>query len=530
VWRRCVLMLAGVFLLCALPSVASAHTELVRSDPADGAVFAESPGLAQLWFSGDIAATRSTARLVDERGATVPDVHVVRGSGDPRVIAVELPGLTDGGYGLLWEATSARDGHTSTGTVTFSIGHSGGLPAASAAPGGLVPRWLWLVALAGVVGPLAIVVFVLRTPASPVAMAARRRLLIVALLCVVAAMALHHSGLRLVVLLVLFALIGVVLAERLPAAVLLAPLGVLMWLEALGSHAAALPSGRVFALIADAVHAFAGLLWLGAVPALLVVFWRRPRAELARELRGPFSVLAGGSVLLVVTSGLYSAGREVATPRSLVDAQYGRLLLVKSGLLAAVGVLGLLNAWRLRRRSVPLRTIALESSVGPVLLVAVAALIGQPPPLGTSTAVAPAVARSGYAADLVVTVSATPNQPGVNWLTVLAESSRRPAPAALSGVDLRIGDQTVVLRQLTATRYFATYRADAAGAVRMTAVLRRGGRQYDVPLEWRFASPAVGSAPRQGLAPYVDVAALLLLELGVVVCAWWLVRGPGGRR
>jgi copper transport protein len=332
------------------------------------------------------------------------------------------------------------------------------------------------------------------------------------------------------VLLVLFALIGVVLAERLPAAVLLAPLGVLMWLEALGSHAAALPSGRVFALIADAVHAFAGLLWLGAVPALLVVFWRRPRAELARELRGPFSVLAGGSVLLVVTSGLYSAGREVATPRSLVDAQYGRLLLVKSGLLAAVGVLGLLNAWRLRRRSVPLRTIALESSVGLVLLVAVAALIGQPPPLGTSTAVAPAVARSGYAADLVVTVSATPNQPGVNWLTVLAESSRRPAPAALSGVDLRIGDQTVVLRQLTATRYFATYRADAAGAVRMTAVLRRGGRQYDVPLEWRFASPAVGSAPRQGLAPYVDVAALLLLELGVVVCAWWLVRGPGGRR
>ena len=91
-WRRCVLMLAGVFLLCALPSVASAHTELVRSDPADGAVLAESPGLAQLWFSGDIAASRSTARLVDERGATVPDVHVVRVSGDPRVIAVELPG------------------------------------------------------------------------------------------------------------------------------------------------------------------------------------------------------------------------------------------------------------------------------------------------------------------------------------------------------------------------------------------------------------------------------------------------------
>jgi len=38
--HRCVLMLVSVLLLCALPSVAAAHTELVRSDPADGAVLA----------------------------------------------------------------------------------------------------------------------------------------------------------------------------------------------------------------------------------------------------------------------------------------------------------------------------------------------------------------------------------------------------------------------------------------------------------------------------------------------------------
>ena len=96
-WRRCLLMLAGVLLLCALPAVAAAHTELVRADPADGAVLAESPGLAQLWFSGDIAASRSTARLVNDRGDTVPGAQLVRGSGDPRVIAVELPSLADGG-------------------------------------------------------------------------------------------------------------------------------------------------------------------------------------------------------------------------------------------------------------------------------------------------------------------------------------------------------------------------------------------------------------------------------------------------
>ncbi|WP_432876919.1 copper resistance protein CopC [Kribbella sp. CA-245084] len=530
-WRRCVLLLAGVLLLCAVPSVANAHTELVRSDPADGAVLAESPGLARLWFSGDIAASRSTARLIDEHGVTVPDVRPVNESGDPRAIAVELPNLRTGSYGLLWEVVSARDGHTTSGTVTFSIGHAGALVVpGSGGSGALAVRWIWLLALAGIVGPLAFVVFVLRAASDPVTLPARRRLLIASLGAAVVAIAVHHSGIRLLTLVVLCALIGLVLAERVLAVVVVVPVGVLMWLEALSSHAAAVPSGRSLALFAAAIHAFAGLLWLGAVPALLVAFWRGPRRELARTLRGPFSVMAAASVLLVLTTGLYGAGLEVATPGSLVATSYGRLLLIKTTLLAGMGLLGLLNAWRLRRRSVPRRTIAAESAIGAMLLVAVAALVGLAPPLTASAAVAAPVTRSGFVQDLVVTVSATPNQPGVNWFTVVADSTRRPAPAALDNVALRIGDQTVGLEHLTGTRYFATYRVQSAGPVRMIAVLHRGARQYDVPIEWQVSSPAARTAPGRRLAPYVDGAALFLLELGVVVGAWRMVRGPGGRR
>ncbi|MEU4191728.1 copper resistance protein CopC [Kribbella sp. NPDC026611] len=521
-WRRCVLILTGVLFLCALPSVASAHTELVRSDPADGAVLAESPGLVRLWFSGDIDASRSTARLVDAHGVTLPGVQPVRGSGDPRTVAAELPRLAEGSYGLLWEAVSARDGHTTSGTVTFSIGRAGAsVRVASDGSGGLVRRWVWLVALAGVVGPISLVVFVLRAPVGP-----RRRLLLGSLGSAVVAIALHHSGFWLLTLLVLCGLIGLAIARRVPAALLLAPVGVLMWLEALGNHAAALPSARTFALAATAVHAFAGLLWLGAIPALLVVLWRGPRAEVIRR----FSVLAAGSVLLVLVTGLYSAGREVATIGSLVTGTYGQLLLLKTALLVGMGALGLLNAWRLRRRSVPRRTIVAESSVGAVLLVAVAALVGQAPPSTTSATAPPEVTRSGFVQDLVVTVSATPNQPGVNWLTVLADSSRRPAPAPLDSVDLRIGDQTTRLQHLTGARYFATYRADSTGAVRMVAVLHRGGQEYAVPIDWQVSSPAARSAPGRRLAPYVDGAALALLEIGIAVCAWWLVRRPGGAR
>jgi copper transport protein len=523
--------LAGVLLLCALPSVAVAHTELVRADPADGAVLAESPGLARLWFSGDITGPRSTARLVDEHGATVPGTGVVAGSGDPRVIAVQLPRLAGGTYGLLWEAVAARDSHTTSGTVTFSVGHSGALsvhrPSSS---GGLLVRWVWLLALAGVIGPLALVVFVLRPPSDRIASAARQRLLIAALGSAVVALGVHHTGLRLVCLVGLCALVGLVLTGRLTSVVVLAPIAVLMWLEALGSHAAAQSSGRFIALLADAVHAFAGLLWLGAVPALLLVFMRGPRAKLARSLRGPFSVMAAGSVLLVLVSGLYSAGLEVATPRWLIASSYGRLLLLKTALFGVIGLLGLLNAWHLRRRSVPGHTITAEATVGALFLIAVAGLVGGSPAIDARSGVAPALARSGFVADLVVTVSATPNQPGVNWLTVIADSSRRPAPAPLGGVDLRIGDQTVPLQRLTDTRYFATYRAESAGAVRMVAVLHRGGREYAVPLDWDVSSPAASVTPGRRLAPYVDGAALLLLESGVGVGAWWFIRGRGGRR
>ncbi|MFF0268201.1 copper resistance protein CopC [Kribbella sp. NPDC004536] len=525
--HRCLLFVACVLLLCGIPSVASAHAQLIRSDPADGAVLAESPGLARLWFDDDVDAARSTARLVGANGTTVPGTTVVSGSGDPRVIAIELPSLAGGSYGLLWEAVSAEDGHTTDGAVTFSIGHTGALSVnVSDRSGGLVLRWIWLLALAGVVGPLALLVFVLRTPTDPRAAVARPRLLALVLGSTIVALGIHHTGLRLLALLVLFALIGLAYLDRVPDVVLLVPVAVLVWLEALGSHAAALPAQRLVALVADAIHAFAGLLWLGAVPALLLVMWHGPR----KDILWRFSGLAAASVLLVVVTGLFGAGLEVATPSSLVSTRYGRLLLLKTGLLAGMGLLGLFNAWRLRRRALPRRTMAAEAAVGAVLLVAVAALVGQAPPAGAPTAVPTAVTRSGFAADLVVTVSATPNRPGVNWFTVLAESTRRPAPAPLGGVDLRIGAQTVPLQRLSATRYFATYRADAPGSVRMVAVLHRAGHEYSVPLEWQVSAPAARSAPGRRLAPYVDGAALALLEVGVAVCAWWLLRTPGGRR
>src|SRR6185437_15893389 len=92
------------------------------------------------------------------------------------------------------------------------------------------------------------------------------------------------------------------------------------WVEALGSHAAALDSGRTAALVADAVHALAACLWLGGVAALAVIVVP-PRAGgsgVVRAGAGRFTVLALLSVGLVVATGLYGAGRELDSVGSLV--------------------------------------------------------------------------------------------------------------------------------------------------------------------------------------------------------------------
>jgi copper transport protein len=348
--------------------------------------------------------------------------------------------------------------------------------------------------------------------------------------------------------------LGRVLATAAGALVL-----VVVAVEALGSHAAALDSARAVAVTADALHVLTACVWLGMLPALLLLLWpgRGGGASLGgllRASRRPLTWLAAASVGLVVVTGLYGAGREVDAVDGLVATTYGRALLAKSALLLVAGALGLLNAARLHgwrrppwlgppawRRAAArppgrpaggssgrpsARLVAVEAGVGALLLVAVGLLLESVPARGPAAApraggVAAAAAQtaSGTAADLVVTVSVTPNRPGVNGFTVLAASSRRPPPAPLDGVALRLArggaGGPVALRQVAPGRWFGTGRIDRAGRLRLRAVLRRAGERIAVPLSWQVEPAApVPLATRAGgrrLAPYVDGVALALL-------------------
>jgi copper transport protein len=591
-----------------LAQPASAHADLVRSDPPNGSMLARAPSVARLWFSEEISPEFSSASIVDQHGAAIAGSHA-QGGGDPRQLTVELPSLGRGTYGLVWRVLAEDDGHATSGVVVFTIGGAaaaaGTIPAAAGAgagvagtaatPVGVLLRWLGLCSLAGLVGCLAVAGPVLgraRAAAASETVAAgaqqaRRRLLAVAAGCAAAAAAIGVATLALegqraaaagggrtlgqAVLdlltgtrwghlwlareAALIALAAIILGIRsrlgkapsrratvLPvlAAVLVLAIA---WVEALGSHSAALESARAAAVAAYSLHVLTALLWLGALPALVLVLWPRvaglPHREVVRACRGPFSALIVVSVTVLVVTGLYGAGRQVPEPGQLLTTSYGRTLLLKTALLAAVGGLGLANSALLhgRRLARPGRLVAVggaapsrrliisEALVGAVLLAAAGLLADTAPPR-TTAPVAPLAAAQAYNTtvdDLVVSVSATPNRPGANGFTVLAASSRRPPPAPIDGVTLRLGGSgesvTIPLREIEPGRYFGAGRLGPAGPAKITVAIRRAGQRLTVTMPWRLAPKAAPpKAPTQEhrLAPYVNAIALcvLLLALG----------------
>ena len=123
-------------------------------------------------------------------------------------------------------------------------------------------------------------------------------------------------------------------------------LGALAWT----GHAAA-GQGRDgdVEIASDVVHLLAAGTWLGALPALVHMLRRQALGVAARATRR-FSTLGAIAVTLVTASGLANAWYLVGYVPALIGTDYGRLLLAKLALFAAMLVLAMANRWHLSIR------------------------------------------------------------------------------------------------------------------------------------------------------------------------------------
>jgi copper transport protein len=422
---------AVVVAALAVPAAASAHATLLRTTPGVGERLASSPHAVTLTFDQSVKTLPNGIRVYDAAGRLVSDA--ARGvPGNPRAVEVALRQLPKGPYTVRWSAIS-NDSHVGHGVFTFGVRVDA--PALSEAYGASGPttaehvvRWLYFICLALLTGGLGFRLIVLRGVTTA---EAERRFYRLAGAGVVGALEVGivafllraQDALQLPFTSFLYgdlspfahdtrfgeAFVAMELGFSFVAALLfLAWLTERRWLLwpafllslglgsglSLASHQADdrgwLPS------FADWVHLSAATLWIGGLLSLGLVVWRD--RGLRRKAFWRFSEIAGPLVALVVAAGVYMTFERFPALHDLWTVGYGRLLLVKLGLVSLALAWGAFHHFvvrpRLDRPAVAARvsrSLAGEAAVAISILLLAAILVDSKPPAK------PAPARSAGA-------------------------------------------------------------------------------------------------------------------------------------
>jgi copper transport protein len=149
-------ILVGVALATLAPAVATAHAELVSSNPAANSSLRESPPTLTMTFSEAVDPATASVQLLDDLQKPVPGVGTVKVDASGLVTTVSLPRLAPGVYTVSYRVTSAVDGHVGAGIWAFLIDPTGTQPppaisAQSSSPSGdaLTVGFRWLALLTG---------------------------------------------------------------------------------------------------------------------------------------------------------------------------------------------------------------------------------------------------------------------------------------------------------------------------------------------------------------------------------------------
>lgn len=394
------LLLATLALLgTVLSGTASAHAALTGSDPKDGAVVATAPKGVTLTFSEQVAMGEDSIRVLEPSGKRA-DTGELRNLCAGAIVkyGVNLhAGLPDGTYTVAWRAVSA-DSHPISGAFTFSIGAPSqttvALPEEKVGGGvvGVLYGIARYVSYGGFVLLAGGAAFILACWPRGASVRPLQRLVVrgwVVLTAATLALLLLRApytgeafglgslgavldtktGAALVSRLLLLGAAALFVAvlfgtytkredasEKKDLAFGLAIGGTVVaagiagtW--ALSEHASAGLQPLV-AMPVDILHLLAMASWLGGLAALLVALHREPSIEPSAVRR--FSRVAFGSVVVLAATGLYQSWRQVGSWSALTGTAYGRLLLLKVGLVAVlVGVAWISRRWTGRLGQAP---------------------------------------------------------------------------------------------------------------------------------------------------------------------------------
>ncbi|MCU0476600.1 MAG: copper resistance protein CopC [Anaerolineae bacterium] len=368
---RLIGLLAIVLAVLATP--AHAHANLIDSSPSPGATLFTPPSGITLTFTEPVEVGFARLRVFDSGGAPLTMGTIGATPNMANSITSALPpDLPDGLYTVSWRVVSAADGHATEGAFTFGIGEvmvAGGGAIALGAPVvdgvAVAVRWLNLVSLGALVGWVGFRLWVLPTVSrrlfwgawlmvgltsglvllNQAATVTDRALWSAEAVGAVPALLTESAFGRAWVLRVLAwgALALVLRAGGGGRWLLVVPVVVLAYAQALTSHAAAVVAERPEAVWLDMLHVLAMGAWVGGLAAFSVSLRRGTPPQEASGLTDRFSGVARMAVGVLAITGLYSAWLHVGAPEPLTQTSYGLALTVKNVLLGAMLLLAGVN-------------------------------------------------------------------------------------------------------------------------------------------------------------------------------------------
>ena len=195
------------------------------------------------------------------------------------------------------------------------------------------------------------------------------------------------------------------------------------------------------AVVGDAAHVVAAGVWVGglALLALALVTAGGDRGSLASRSVPRFSTVALVSVVALLSTGVWNSVVELDAIDQLWTTDYGRLLLAKLALLAALVALGAVHRRvslpRLRRESAGavrpfLRVVAVELALMAVVVGVTAALVAEPPPRPAAGSVSVTSAVGPF--ELTFTVD--PARVGSNEIHLYVLDPKTGQPAAVDEI------------------------------------------------------------------------------------------------
>jgi copper transport protein len=379
-----------VALVVVAAAPASAHATLLTTDPQNGGVYDKPPSQVKLRFSEPVEVSLGGIRVFSSDRDRVVTGSPEHPGGAQSEVAVSLPGLDDGTYVVTWRVISA-DSHPVEGAFTFQVGTRATLSKKNAqgvadsllaSTGGSktvgvvygIDRAVLFGALALLIGGVVFLVAVWPRGrddrrAARVVWAGWIGVAVTTVLGI-ALEGVYAAGLpltkvfdptvfrdvldtrygkvalvRLALLVVAFPLLRLLLHRRSDGqehpvrawwmvAAGLVGLGLAVT-PGLGGHAGTgIQTG--LAIPADMLHVAAMACWLGGLVVLCIAVLPKGDADELRAVLPRYSALALGAIVALIVSGGYQAWRQVGSIDALKSTDYGRLLIAKLVVFAAL--------------------------------------------------------------------------------------------------------------------------------------------------------------------------------------------------